>query len=288
MAGDATSSDARRTDRPWQSAQMALVDDETSVRGCGDGRYTARLHAAWNIGSNANGGYALLPALRAMLELTTRPDPLSVTVHYLRPAAGDCDAEIAAAIVRDGRATTNATATLSQGGTARLVAHAVLGDLTQPARGAAPDPGLSPAPPAVPPPDACVDRRELGQGVDLPILSRVEVRVRPEQVQPDPSQPAVVEGWIRFADGTPPATCWLPLLADAFPPALRSRIGRVGWVPTVELTVHVRRRPAAGWVLARFECDDVDGGRMIESGTLWDAAGLVVARSRQLGLVLAQ
>ena len=30
--------------------------------------------------------------------------------------------------------------------------------------------------------------------------------------------------------------------------------------------MHVRRRPAPGWVLARFECDDVDGGRMIESG----------------------
>ena len=81
---------------------------------------------------------------------------------------------------------------------------------------------------------------------------------------------------------------WLPLFADAFPPALHSRIGRVGWVPTIELTVHVRRRPAAGWLLARLECDDVDGGRMIESGTLWDATGAVVARSRQLGLVLAR
>jgi acyl-CoA thioesterase len=65
-------------------------------------------------------------------------------------------------------------------------------------------------------------------------------------------------------------------------------MGPVGWVPTIELTVHVRRRPAGGWVLARFECDDVEGGRMIESGTLWDSTGAVVARSRQLGLVLAR
>jgi acyl-CoA thioesterase len=48
------------------------------------------------------------------------------------------------------------------------------------------------------------------------------------------------------------------------------------------------RRPAAGWVRARFDCDDVQGGRMIESGTLWDSSGAVVARSRQLGLVLAR
>ena len=114
----------------------------------------------------------MLPALRAMPDLAAHPDPLSVTVHFLRPAMGDHDAEVTARVVRAGRSTTNATATLAQDGTARLVAHAVLGDLTKPARGAAPDPGLAPAPPDLPPPDGCVDRAELVQGVDLPILSR--------------------------------------------------------------------------------------------------------------------
>ena len=258
------------------------------MRSLGLGRYTSRLDAAWSIGANPNGGYALLPALRAMLDLSAHPDPLSLTVHFLRPATGDCDAEVTAGIVRAGRNTTHATATLAQDGTARLVAHAVLGDLSEAARGTAPDPGIALAPPDLPAPDRCVDRRELGQGVELPILSRLDVRIRPEQVVPDRSAGALVEGWIRFADGTPPDTLWLPLFADAFPPALRTRVGPVGWVPTIELTAHVRRRPAAGWVMARFECDDVDGGRMIESGTLWDSAGAVVARSRQLGLVLAR
>ena len=96
----------------------------------------------------------------------------------------------------------------------------------------------------------------------------------------------MTEGWIRFVDGTPPSTLALPLFADAFPPSLFSRFGRVGWVPTIELTVHVRRRPAPGWIQARFECDDLADGRMVESGTLWDSTGRVVARSRQLGLLL--
>ena len=95
-----------------------------------------------------------------------------------------------------------------------------------------------------------------------------------------------MEGWIRFVDGTPPSTLSLPLFADAFPPSLFARYGRVGWVPTVELTVHVRRRPAPGWIQARFECDDLVDGRMVETGTLWDETGAVVARSRQLGLLL--
>jgi acyl-CoA thioesterase len=267
---------------------MSEVDADTSIHALGDGRYSARLDAAWNIGPHPNGGYALLPALRAMLDVAAHPDPLSVTVHFLRPGQGDCAAEVTARIVRAGRSTTNVTATMTQDATPRLTAHAVLGDLSQAASGAARDPGLTLAPPDLPPPDRCVDRRQLGQGIELPILSRIDVRVRPDEATPGGSRPAIVEGWIRFADHTPPETRWLPLLADAFPPALRARMGPVGWVPTIELTVHVRRRPSPGWLLARFECDDVEGGRMIESGTLWDSAGAVVARSRQLGLVLAR
>ena len=267
---------------------MSEVESETSIRALGEGRYAARLDATWNIGSNPNGGYALLPALRAMLDLAAHPDPLSVTAHFLRPASGDHDAEVTARVVRAGRSTTYATATIAQAGTPRLIAHAVLGDLTAPAPGAAPDPGLTVDPPDLPPPERCVGRRQLGQGVDLPILDRLEVRIRPELATPDASHPAIVEGWIRLTDGAPPDARWLPLFADAFPPALLTRMGPVGWVPTIELTVHVRRRPAPGWLLARFECDDVEGGRMIESGTLWDSAGAVVARSRQLGLVLGR
>lgn len=52
----------------------------------------------------------------------------------------------------------------------------------------------------------------------------------------------------------------LPLFADASPPSLFARFGSVGWVPTIELTVHLRRRPVDGWVRARFECDDLVGG----------------------------
>lgn len=267
---------------------MSQVEAETSVRALGAGRYTARFDASWNIGTNPNGGYTLSVALRAMLDVVTHPDPLSVTAHFLRPARADHDAEVTVEVVRVGRSTTNVTATVVQDGTPRLIAHAVLGDLTQAAAGAAPDPRITLAPPDAPGPDRCIDRRRLGQGLELPILSRVDVRIRPDQVAPDPARPAVVEGWIRLADGAAPDPRWLPLFADAFPPALRTRMGPVGWVPTIELTVHVRRRPRPGWILARFECDDVEGGRMIESGTLWDSTGAVVARCRQLGLVLAR
>ena len=95
-----------------------------------------------------------------------------------------------------------------------------------------------------------------------------------------------MSGYIRFADGRAPDTRSLVLFADAFPPSVFSSLGVVGWVPTVELTVHVRARPAPGWIKAVFTTDDLSGGRMIESGKLWDSQGRLVAQSRQLGLVM--
>ena len=135
-------------------------------------------------------------------------------------------------------------------------------------------------------PSECVDRRVLDQGVELPILDRLDVRIHPARVAAGGSVDAVMEGWIRFSDGTAPTTMALPLFSDAFPPSLYPRFGRIGWVPSVELTVQVRHRPAPGWVQARFECDDLADGRMIETAVRWDQDGMLVARSRQLGLLL--
>ena len=94
-----------------------------------------------------------------------------------------------------------------------------------------------------------------------------------------------MSGWIRFRDGRAPDTLAALLFADAFPPSVFGLLGMVGWVPTVELTVHVRRRPAPGWMLGQFRTHDLSDGRMIEDGALWDSQGQLVVQSRQLGLV---
>jgi acyl-CoA thioesterase len=255
------------------------LDDETAIAPADDGTFRTRLSASWSIGANPNGGYAVQPVLRALTEVAGRPDPASVTVHYLRPALGDADGEVHASVVRAGRRATHARGSLVQDGAARMSVAAVLTDVTVPAS-ELPDLGLAVLAPAIPPPERCIDRRELDQGVELPLLSRVDVRVRP------PDGTAVVDGWVRLADGTAPTAAALVLFADAFPPAVNGVLPRIGWVPTLELTVHVRRRPAPGWVQARVECDDVVGGWMIETATLWDETGAVVARARQLGLLL--
>jgi acyl-CoA thioesterase len=267
-------------------ASVGAFDDETAVIEVAPGRFGARVEPAWNIGDNANGGYALSPVLRALAGLG-HPDPLAVTTHFLRPLQPSADpadtAEVTVEVVRSGRTTTVARGTLAHRGRDRLTVLAAFGVLDP---SAATDAEIEPSRPATPEPGECVDRSGLEQGVDLPILGRLDVRIHPGRAVAGGSDDAVMEGWIRFHDGTEPTALALALFADAFPPALYARFGRIGWVPTIELTVHVRRRPAPGWVQARFECDDLRDGRMIESGSLWDSTGALVARSRQLGLLL--
>jgi len=269
---------------------VSQFDDDTAPIPDGPDRWRVTPTAAWNIGDAANGGYALSLVLRAMAADDEHPDPLTVTTHFLRPLRPDgTDAEIAVETVRRGRSTTVRRSTLRHDGADRIVVLAAFGRLHADRIGPSPGaPHIDLPPPSIPMPDACADRRALEQGVELPILDRLDVRIRPDQAVAGGSDRACVEGWIRFADGTEPTALSLPLFADAFPPSLFPLLGGVGWVPTVELTVHVRRHPAAGWVQARLECDDLVDGRMVETGSLWDASGRLVARSRQLGLLLSR
>ncbi len=261
-------------------------DTETHIEPTADpadgrGEWSTHLTSSWNIGTNPNGGYLVSPVLRAMRTLGAHPDPMTVTTHYLRPGTGDASATVEAELVRTGRTVSTARGRLIQDGKGRIETIAAFTDLSEPG-----DVPLTIEPPDMPPPGQCRERSGLEQGVDLPILNRVDVRLHPDQATAGQAEAAVVSGWIRFLDDRPVDTLALPLFADAFPPSVFGSLGYVGWVPTIELTVHVRRRPEPGWVLARFETTDLSDNRIIEDGVLWDSAGNLIAQSRQVGLLL--
>lgn len=262
--------------------KVSSFENETAIT-ANDSGWACRVEPHWSIGGTPNGGYALSPLLRALGSLAGLNDPLSVTAHFLRPATPACAGQITGRSIRSGRTLATAAASLHQEGTERIFAVAAFGDLGGASAATALD--LDIVAPDIASPERCVGSGALEEGVEISISSRLEVRLDPGCATPGASDRASLDGWVRFADGAPPAVLALPLFADAFPPSLYPRFGRFGWVPTVELTVHVRRRPAPGWIQGRFECDDLVGGRMIETGTLWDEDGRVVARSRQLGLV---
>jgi len=70
------------------------------------------------------------------------------------------------------------------------------------------------------------------------------------------------------------------------PPTSFNVFGVTGWVPTLELTTQIRRRPQPGWIRVRVITRHVTAGHFEEDGELWDESGALVAVSRQRAMLL--
>jgi acyl-CoA thioesterase len=141
-------------------------------------------------------------------------------------------------------------------------------------------------PPALPPVDECVPI-EPTDTFPPPFMGRVELRLPPERAAAwgAPSGLPRVEGWFRLRDGEPIDPLALLVAVDAFPPTIFFTDLPVAWVPTLELTAHVRARPAPGWLRCAFTTRFITGGFLEEDGEVWDETGRLVAQSRQLALL---
>lgn len=271
---------------------MSQFDDETRLSPAGEGRYSGRVHSCYNIGGNPNGGYLMALAVSALRDrLPQHPDPVSIGIHYLRPGIGDEACEVQTEVIRAGRSVSTARATLLQQGVARLEVLATMGALGTGESGTKSSEAdavqrLTIPMPSMPPPEQCVARSGAAQGITIALLDRLDIRLHPDDAKPGLLPEARLRGWIRFLDGREPDPFASLLFADAFPPAVFGLLGVVGWVPTIELTVHLRSRPAPGWVLGQFSARDLDDGRLIEDGLLWDSTGRLIAQCRQLAMLL--
>jgi hypothetical protein len=87
-----------------------------------------------------------------------------------------------------------------------------------------------------------------------------------------------------MADGREPDPLSLLLAVDALPPVTFD-LGIAGWAPTLELSAHVRARPAPGWLRVRVSTRNLAGGLLEEDAEVWDSTDRLVAQSRQLARV---
>jgi hypothetical protein len=144
--------------------------------------------------------------------------------------------------------------------------------------------------PVLPPPEECIPLADVpsDRARFLPdVLQRFDIRLPADTRwgRSPGDEPFEVTGWIRFRDGTEPSVLSLLLLVDAFPPTLIGGL-EVGWVPTVELTVHVRARPVPGGLVGTFRTRFLIDGLLEEDGEMWDSEGRLVALTRQLAMAL--
>lgn len=260
---------------------MGFASD-TEVRARGEGRYDAEIRPGWDVVGNANGGYLLSLVARAMSDAAGRPDPVTVTAHYLSPGRPG-PADISVEVVKRGRTFTTATGSLHADGKRLLHVLGTFGDVSTPI---GPE-RVEAAPPELPPPDRCF-AVEPTETFPPPFMGRVDLRLHPDDaglLSGTPSGQLRVRGWFRLHNGEPIDTLGLLLAVDSFPPTAFNARLPVAWTPTIELTAHVRARPAPDWLRCAFTTRFVTGGFLEEDGEVWDHTGRLVAQSRQLALI---
>jgi acyl-CoA thioesterase len=258
-------------------------DEDTSISPGGEVTLTDR----WNgMAGQVNGGYELAICTKALSQIMPFPDPLVVSGFYLRPGTPG-PATVRASVLRAGKTTAFGEAGLWRDGKELVRATAAFANLNSPDQN-----GLlflGTARPELPPPDEAVGFAPgLGQ---ITIADRFDYRVAelPGWLRGQPSGNPSLEFWMRFADGRDADLTAVPLLVDAAaPPVLE--LGAVS--TTVELTVHLRARPApahgpaGGWLACRATTRFVSGGYHEEDFEIWDSTGTLVAQSRQLCMIL--
>lgn len=254
--------------------------DIIGLRRRGEGSWLAEVPAGWDFLGIPNGGLLSSILATVLVEAVGRPDPVTSTAHFLRPASVG-PAEISVKVIRAGRRLTTARAVLTQHD--KTVAHLIasLGDLGEG------DTELLPLRfDSLPPPDACIGVHDT-PGFEPPaIAKRLGLRLHPDHVgfaTGNPPGQAEVSGWVDLPAGGP--TSIMALVADALPPAVFNSGLYFGPVPTVELTVHAHARPAPGPVAVRFRTDHIGPAYLEEDGWIADSTGRLVAVSRQLAVL---
>ncbi|UYQ64549.1 thioesterase family protein [Streptomyces peucetius] len=261
-------------------------DRDTAVTLREPGVYDAELSAGWTIIHAVNGGYLLALLGRALGDALPHPDPFSVSAHYLT-ASQSGPAVIRTETIRTGRTLSTGQASLFQyaeDGTEveRIRVLATYGDLDS-----LPDDVRTTAkPPAIPPIEHCLGPADGPAPIpgSSAITERLDIKLDPATVGwavGAPSGKGEMRGWFGLADGRDADPLSLLLTVDALPPT-SFELGLTGWTPTVELTTHIRCRPAPGPLRVSITTRNLAGGFLEEDADVWDSADRLVAQSRQL------
>jgi acyl-CoA thioesterase len=259
-----------------------------------------------------NGGALMATVLRAVLDCSPHPHPVATSANFLR-VPRLAAAEVHVSWLKQGKTASTARATLVQDGqpvldTTITTGTVLAGPIAASTVAASPDParladGDGAALPAAqdldwtgerPPFAAIGDCLDLGSWPGTVaadgtagFAAQVEVLLDPACTgwrQHEPSGVPEMRGYVRLREHRDPDALLLALAVDALPPVVFG-LGATGWAPTVELTWHMRGVPAPGPLQVAARCRHVSGGWFDEEAEVWDAAGRLVAQSRQLARV---
>ena len=242
-------------------------------------RAEVAIDESWSVGGKPHGGYLLRSAVELALD-EAHPHPLAVSAHYVSsPDHGVATVDVER--LRTGRRVASSRARISQDSAVRAEVLVSAGTLST----ADPYWSSGVVPPPLPPVEDCPRTPAVGPtGIRVGYFDHVDLRMDPASAQWAVGRPqghAEVRGWMRRADEADASPLDLLVFADAMPPVTFD-LGLFGWVPTLELTVHVRGLAAPGWLRVVQRATVLRDGWVDEECLVWDSADHLVAQAHQL------
>ncbi|MGI9006913.1 MAG: thioesterase family protein [Streptosporangiaceae bacterium] len=298
---------------------MTIFDEATAVRRTGDDRYEARPDQRFALvapgGSTppaVNGGVLIATVLRAVLDCSPLPHPVATSAHFLQ-VARLAPAQIEVTWLKKGRTAATARATLLQDGQPVLETTVTTGTVPASHResrpresshrvngqaanggtgdGQAGELAWTDSAPVLPPAGECVElgpwRGTVADDGTAGYAAQIKMLFDPAVtgwVSGQPSGRPEMRGYFALREPRAPDALLLALAVDGLPPVVFG-LGATGWAPTVELTMYMRMVPAPGPLRVAARCRQVSGGWFDEEAEVWDAAGNLVAQSRQIARV---
>ena len=260
------------------ASATAVTADATAAGSPGRTRFTGEIVPGWDIVGNTNGGYTMSMLARAALAATGRIDVITVSAHFLAPGTpGPVTVDVEE--IKAGRRFATSRVDMADTDRRVLSGTVITGDLDD---GEGPE-LITATAPEIPPPDAC--DRSIADGLfPPPFVDRIDQRVDPATAREKEPGPCV-RGWMRLLDGEPLDTVGLILASDSMAPTVFNTHLEPSWVPTVQMTIHIRNRPTTEWILLDSHSRFITGGMFEVDNTIFDEDGMVLAHSRQLQLL---
>jgi len=259
-------------------------DEDIRLVSLSETEFEVNIADSWKINVGPNGGYIAAILLHGMKQAIGEILTRSFTCHFLS-ASVPGPALLKVHIEKKGRTLSSVTSQLHQNGKSIAFAIATFAnDLVAPAFNDIPMPQVK-RPAAIP----LEERMVQGSPMFVPFRAKYDQRPAIGPKLGNLSDKARVGGWTKFSEERPFDDLAILAISDSWYPSIKGKSNEDFHTPTVDHSIHFLAKPAdanSEFLLVMFETEVAANGYLVEDGCIWNESGLLLARSRQLAILL--
>ena len=239
--------------------------------------FSGQIAENWSINGVPDGGYLMAILTKAMMQHSEMKSTPIITANFLNRCEPG-DASVTIEKMTTSKQFDRFQGSLSQKGKEKIRAFGTFADENKECIVESYEASV----PEIAELEKCV---AVPEDPNYTLFSQLDIRLDPictGWMSGKLSDTSEIKGWIKFKNDRPFDVLSILLIADSFPPAVISSQGMVAWVPTIELSVNIRKLPTTDWLKCSFRTRFITCGLLEEDGEIWDQKGELIAISRQI------